>query len=151
MPFRPHQARGLVLWSSAQHGKMSGVKGIQITDIGALRNELAKYKKGKKLDIRQFNQAARLAWLGKIVLSPLDPEDPENRAWLLHLERPEGFAGELLIVDEDLFQQIHILDAEQGEHLATILREGVQERAGALDALNRRDFYFEKYFESDKK
>ena len=125
-------------------------KTISLTDVGALRNELAKYKKGKKLDIRQFNQAARLAWLGRIVLSPLDPEDPDNRAWLLHLERPEGLAGELLIVDEDLFQRIHVLDAEQGEHLAAILQQGVQERAAALDALNRRDFYFEKYFESGK-
>jgi len=49
------------------------MKGIQITDLSALRNDLAKYKKGKKLGIRQFNQTARLAWLGKAVLSPLDP------------------------------------------------------------------------------
>ena len=125
-------------------------KTISLTDVGALRNELAKYKQGKKLDIRQFNQAARLAWLGRIVLSPLDPEDPDNRAWLLHLERLEGIAGELLIVDEDLFQRIHVLDGEQGEHLAAILQQGVQERAATLDALNRRDFYFEKYFESGK-
>jgi len=125
-------------------------KTIPLTDVGALRNELAKYQKGKKLDIRQFNQAARLAWLGRIVLSPLDPEDPDSRAWLLHLERPEGIAGELLIVDEDLFQRIHVLDAAQGEHLATILQQGVHERADALEALNRRDFYFEKYFEPGK-
>ncbi len=119
---------------------------IPLTDVGTLRNELAKYKKGKKLEIRQFNQVARLAWLGRVVLSPLDPEDPENRAWLLHLERPEGMAAQFLIVDENLYQRIHILDAEQGEHLAAILQQGVHERAGALDALNRRDFYFEKYF-----
>jgi hypothetical protein len=125
-------------------------KTIPLTDVGTLRNELARYKKGKKLDIRQFNQAARLAWLGRIVLSPFDPEDPDSRAWLLHLERPQGIAGELLIVDEDLFQRIHILDAEQGEHLAAILQQGVHERADALEALNRRDFYFEKYFEPDK-
>jgi hypothetical protein len=121
-------------------------KTIPLADVGALRNELAKYKKGKKLDIRQFNQAARLAWLGRVVLSPLDPEDPDNRAWLLHLERPEGIAGEVMIVDEDLYQRIHVLDAEQGEHLAAILRQGVSERAEALETLNRRDFYFEKYF-----
>ena len=125
-------------------------KTIPLTDVGTLRNELARYKKGKKLDIRQFNQAARLAWLGRIVLSPFDPEDPDSRAWLLHLEHPQGIAGELLIVDEDLFQRIHILDAEQGEHLAAILQQGVHERADALEALNRRDFYFEKYFEPDK-
>ena len=126
------------------------MKSIKVTDLGAIRNELAKYKKGKKLDIRQFNQVARLAWLGRVVLSPLDPEDPDNRAWLLHLERPEGLAGELLIADEDLFQRIHILDAEQGEHLAAILQQGVHERADALEALNRREFYFEKYFERGK-
>ena len=126
-------------------------KTIPLTDVGSLRNELAKYKSGKKLDIRQFNQAARLAWLGRLVLSPLDPEDPDNRAWLLHLERPEGIAGEVLIVDEDLFQRIHVLDAEQGEHLAAILRQGMHERADALEALNRRDFYFEKYFEPGEK
>ena len=126
-------------------------KTIPLTDVGALRNELAKYKKGKKLEIRQFNQAARLAWLGRVVLSPLDPEDPDNRAWLLHLERPEGIAAEFVIVDEDLFQRIHVLDAEQGEHLAAILRQGMHERADALEALNRRDFYFEKYFEPGEK
>ena len=126
-------------------------KTIPLTDVGSLRNELAKYKSGKKLDIRQFNQAARLAWLGRVVLSPLDPEDPDNRAWLLHLERPEGIAAEVVIVDEDLFHRIHVLDAEQGEHLAAILRQGMHERADALDALNRRDFYFEKYFRPGEK
>jgi len=126
-------------------------KTIPLTDVGALRNELARYKWGKKLDIRQFNQVARLAWLGRVVLSPLDPEDPDNRAWLLHLERPEGIAAELVIVDEDLFQRIHVLDAEQGEHLAAILRQGMHERADAFERLNRRDFYFEKYFKTDEK
>lgn len=123
------------------------MKGIQISDFGALRNELAKYKKGKKLDIRQFNQAARLAWLGKAVLSPLDPEDAECKAWLLYLQRPEGLAEHCLVIDEDLLQYIHILDAEQGAHLAAILELGVKERAAGLDALNRRDFYLEKYFD----
>lgn len=123
-------------------------KTIPLTDVGSIRNELAKYKKGKKLEIRQFNQVARLAWLGSVVLSPLDPEDPENRAWLLHLEAPEGIAAQFLVIDENLLQRIHILDAEQGEHLAAILQQGVHERAGALEALNRRDFYFEKFFES---
>jgi hypothetical protein len=127
------------------------MKGVRITDLGALRNELAKYKRGKKLDIRQFNQAARLAWLGKVVLSPLDPEDPECAAWLLHLQRPEGLAGHCLVIDEDLLQYIHILDAEQGAHLAAILEQGVKERAAGLDALNRRDFYLEKYFDPGAK
>jgi hypothetical protein len=123
------------------------MKTINLTDVGALRNELAKYRKGKKLDIRQFNQAARLAWLGKVVLSPLDPEDADTKSWLLYVQRPEGLAEQVLVVDEDLYQLIHILDAEQGEHLAAILEQGVRERAAALEELNRRDFYFEKYFE----
>jgi len=126
------------------------MKGIQITDLSALRNDLAKYKKGKKLGIRQFNQAARLAWLGKAVLSPLDPEDPECKSWLLYLQRPEGLAEHCLVIDEDLLQYIHILDAEQGAHLAAALEQGVKERAAGLDALNRRDFYLEKYFDPAK-
>jgi hypothetical protein len=126
------------------------MKGVQIADLGALRNELAKYKKGKKLDLRQFNQAARLAWLGKAVLSPLDPEDPECKAWLLYLERPAGIAEHCLIVDEDLFQYIHIVDAEQGAALATIIGQGVKERAAGLDELNRRDFYYERFSAAGK-
>lgn len=126
------------------------MKGIQITDVGTLRNELAKYKKGKKLDIRQFNQAARLAWLGRAVLSPLDPEDPDCKAWLLYLQRPEGLAEHCLVVDEDLLQFIHVLDAEQGAHLVAILGEGVKARAGELEALNRRDFYLDRYFDPEK-
>jgi hypothetical protein len=126
------------------------MKGIQITDLGALRNDLAKYKKGKKLDIRQFNQAARLAWLGRVVLSPLDAEDPDCKAWLLYLQRPEGLAEHCLVIDEDLLQYIHILDAEQGAHLAAILEQGVRERAAGFEALNRRDFYLEKYFRQEE-
>jgi len=132
------------------------MKDIRIVDAGALKNELAKYKKGKKLDIRLFNQVARLAWLGKIVLCPLDPEDPECKAWLLHLQPLEGLAAEIIRVDEDLngqpfSSQIHILDAEQGAHLAGIFREGMTQRAGDLGALAQRDFYFEKYFSPEGK
>ncbi len=127
------------------------MKDIRIVDAGALKNELAKYKKGKKLDIRLFNQVARLAWLGKIVLCPLDPEDPACKAWLLHLQPLEGLAAEIIRVDEDLngmpfASQIHILDAAQGAHLADIFREGMVQRARDLEALAQRDFYFEKYF-----
>lgn len=127
------------------------MKEIKLTDAGQLRNELAKYKKGRKLDIRLFNQVARLAWLGKIVLCPLDPEDPECRAWLLHLEAPEGLAAEIIKVDEDLngmpfASQIHILDAEQGEALAAIFKEGMDHRARDLQALEQREFYLERFF-----
>ena len=124
------------------------MKPIKVTDVGQLKNELNKYKRGKKLDIRQFNQAARLAWLGLITLSPLDPDDPECRAWLLHLRAPEGFAAHFLNIDEDLLNQIHILDSEQGQHLADILRRGLTQRAEELQALDRRDFYFGKYFQT---
>ena len=132
------------------------MKTIPITDASKLKNELAKYKKGKKLDIRLFNQVARLAWLGRIVLCPLDPDDPECRAWLLHLQPPEGLAAEIIRVDEDLngtpfASQIHILDAEQGGHLADIFRDGMQQRARDLQALAQRDFYFEKYFSPEGK
>lgn len=127
------------------------MKSIGITDIGKIKNELNKYRKGKKLDIRLFNQVARLAWLGRIVLCPLDPEDPECKAWLLHLQPLEGLAAEIIKVDEDLngmpfASQIHVLDAEQGEHLAAILRAGMVNRARELQAIEKRDFYFEKYF-----
>jgi hypothetical protein len=127
------------------------MKEIRLTDVGQLKNELAKYRKGRKLDIRLFNQVARLAWLGKIVLCPLDPEDPQCKAWLLHLEALEGLAAEIIKVDEDLngmpfASQIHILDAEQGEALAAIFREGMEHRARELQALERREFYLEKFF-----
>ena len=125
---------------------MSPAGNIPVTDVGALKNELRKYKHGKKLDISQFNQAARLAWLGRIALSPLDPEDPECRAWLLHLERPEGLAGEVLEFDPELLGRMHILDAEQGERLAEILREGFESRAREIEQLARRDFYLDKFF-----
>jgi hypothetical protein len=122
------------------------MKTLQVTDLSALRNELRKYQHGRKLDIRQFNQAARLAWLGRVSLSPLDPEDPECRAWLLHLERPEGLAGATLSIDEDLLGRIHVLDGEQGDRLAEILREGFAARAQDLQALDARDFYLERFF-----
>ncbi len=131
------------------------MKEIKLTDVGQLRNELAKYKQGKKLDIRLFNQVARLAWLGKIVLSPLDPEAPDCRAWLLHLQPLEGLAAEIVRVDEDLngqpfAAQIHILDAGQGECLAQIFQEGMRERARELEALNQCDFYLAKFFKPEK-
>jgi hypothetical protein len=125
---------------------VSTAKNISVTDVGALKNELRKYKLGRKLDIRQFNQAARLAWLGRVTLSPLDPEDAECRAWLLHLERPEGLAGELLELDEDLLGRMHVLDAEQGAYLVEIMNEGFQARAREIGTLNERDFYLAKFF-----
>lgn len=128
------------------------MKEIRLTDVGQLRNELAKYRNGKKLDIRLFNQVARLAWLGKIVLCPLDPEDSACKAWLLRLEPLDGLAAEIVRVDEDLngmpfASQIHVLDAAQGEALAAIFKEGMEFRARELQALEGREFYLEKFFQ----
>ena len=130
------------------------MKSIDVVDVGRLKNELAKYKKGKKLDIRLFNQVARLAWLGKVVLCPHDPEDATCKSWLLYLQPLEGLAAEVIRVDEDLngmpfASQIHVLDAEQGGHLADIFREGMRRRARDLQLLAERDFYFEKFFASE--
>ena len=126
-------------------------KDFKLTDIGQLRNELARYRKGKKLDIRLFNQVARFAWLGKIVLCPLDPEDPACEAWLLYLQALEGVAAEIVQVDEDLngmpfAAQIHVVDAAQGAALAAIFRRGMEQRALELRTLAARDFYFEHFF-----
>lgn len=125
------------------------VSKFAIADVGALKNALRKYTRGRKLTIPEFNQAARLAWLGCIALSPLDPEDAECRSWLLHLQRPDGLAGELLHLDESLMSRMHVLDAEQGEKLAEILREGVEARVESLSSLDRRDFYLGKFMRAD--
>lgn len=114
-------------------------------DAGVVKNALRRYTRGAKLPIAQFNQAARLAWLGKVALSPLDPADPECHAWLLHLERPEGLAGGILQIDEDLLGRIHVLDGEQGDRLVEILREGVAARAQDLADLDARDFYLDRF------
>lgn len=122
------------------------MKEIKVTDFAQIKNELNKYKKGKKLDIRQFNQAARLAWLGKAVMMPLDVEDPATRSYLLYLDHPDTFAAHFLNLDEDLVGHIFILDAEQGNYLAQILEQGVRDRAALLEDLDRREFYFGKFF-----
>ncbi|MHB1677337.1 MAG: hypothetical protein ACYCSS_07340 [Sulfuriferula sp.] len=124
------------------------MKSIKVTDVGSLKNELNKYKKGKKLDIRYFNQAARLAWLGKITMSPLDIEDETCQSWLLHVQAPEGFMAHFITVDEDLINEIHLLDAEQGQYLIEIMRAGLTARATELEKLNQRDFYFDKFFKA---
>ncbi len=126
------------------------MKSIKVTDVGSLKNELNKYRKGKKLGIGQFNQAARMAWLGKIVMSPLDPEDSESNAWLLYVQPLEGLAASFIELDDELLTQIHILDSEQGKYLAEILHTGMTARAQEFDDLNRRDFYFGKFFKADE-
>jgi len=122
------------------------MKNIKVTDVGQLKNEINKYKKGKKLDIRQFNQAARLAWLGKAVMMPLDVEDPDTKSYLVYLDYPDAFAAHFLNLDEDLVGQIFILDAEQGQFLAEIVEQGVRDRAALHEDLDKREFYFGKFY-----
>jgi len=122
------------------------MKSIKITDVSQVKNELNKYRKGKKLEIRQFNQAARLAWLGRVTMMPLDPEDPETRSFLMYIDFPEGLSAQFLNVDEDLVGQIFILDGEQAVFMAEIVEQGVRERVALYEDLNRRDFYFGKFY-----
>lgn len=123
---------------------------IKLTDIGSLKNELRKYKAGKKLDIAQFNQVARLAWLGKLVIQPLDPADPECRAWLVFVDHPDELAGHVLNLDADLVGQMHIIDAQQGEALIKALELGVKERAALYQDLDQRDFYFQNFYQGSE-
>ncbi|RMD69301.1 MAG: hypothetical protein D6819_07305 [Gammaproteobacteria bacterium] len=121
-------------------------KTIGLTDLGTLKNQLNKYRRGKKLTLPEFNQAARLAWLGKALLQPLDPDDPECRAFILYLEEPEGLAGSILHIDPQLLGRMHILDHEQGLALLEIIREGVEARAALYQELDQKDFYFKHFF-----
>lgn len=122
------------------------MKSIQITDVAHLKNELNKYKQGKKLDIRQFNQAARLAWLGKVVMAPLDPADPDTRSYLAYFDHPDPFTANFVNIDEDLVGHIFVLDAEQSDAIAHVLEQGVRDRAALFEELNRRDFYFDRFY-----
>ncbi|AEK58986.1 MULTISPECIES: hypothetical protein [Acidithiobacillus] len=122
------------------------MKTIPIADVSALKNELNKYKKGKKLEIPRFNQLARMAYIGRLVMAPLDPEDPECRAFLVHVQEPQGLAAHFIELDEDLQDAILILDGEQAMAIAAIMEEGVAERARWHEALNERDFYFSAFY-----
>lgn len=122
------------------------MKSIKVTDISQIKNELRKYKAGKKLDINQFNQVARLAWLGKVVMQPLDPMDETCKSWLVYLDYPSDMALHVLNIDQDIIGQIHIVDAAQGAALAKVIEQGVQERMGELMALKQRDFYFPHFY-----
>lgn len=125
------------------------MKSIKVTNIGEIRNELNKYRKGKKLDIHQFNQVARLAWLGKLVMQPLDPQDAECLSYLVYLDYPDDLAFKILDTDQELQGRMHILDSEQGDALYDIMRMGFEERIKMHEDLSRSDFYF-RYFHKDK-
>ena len=121
------------------------MKSLKVTNIGEIRNELNKYKRGKKFDIHQFNQVARLAWLGRVVMQPLDPQDADTRSFLIFIQEPDELAAHFLNADEDLTGAMHIVDGEQAEALIQVLRGGVEERAKLYEDLSRSDFYF-RYF-----
>ncbi|MCG5517273.1 MULTISPECIES: hypothetical protein [Ectothiorhodospira] len=121
------------------------MKKIDITNVSDLRNQLNRYRRGKKFDIHQFNQVARLAWLGKVLMQPLDPEDETCTAFLVYVEHPDELVAHCLSPDEDLVGQMHIVDGQQAQALIQILKLGVEERAKLYDDLSRSDFYF-RYF-----
>ncbi len=134
------------------------MKSTKITNLGNIRNELNRYKRGKKFDIHQFNQVARLAWLGRVVMQPLDPEtagtpgiqaepeDTKSRAFLLFVQEPDELAAHFLNTDQELTGAMHIVDGDQAEALIQILRGGVEERAKLYEDLSRSDFYFRHFY-----
>ena len=122
------------------------MKSIPITDVSSLKNELKKYKMGKKLEIPRFNQLARMAYLGLLVMTPLDPEDPSCKSFLVHIQEPQGLAAHFIDLDEDLQDGILILDSEQSMAMAGIMQAGVEERVRWHQALNERDFYFSVFY-----
>ncbi len=121
------------------------MKSTKITNIGEIRNELNKYRRGRKFDIHQFNQIARLAWLGRVVMQPLDPQDAECKSFLAFIQEPDELAAHFLDTDQELMGAMHIVDGEQAEALIKVLRSGVEERAKLYEDLSRSDFYF-RYF-----
>ena len=122
------------------------MKSIPITDVSSLKNELKKYKMGKKLEIPRFNQLARMAYMGRLVMTPLDPEDPSCNSFLVHVQAPQGLAAHFIELDEDLQEGILILDSEQSMAMAGIMQAGVEERVRWYQALNARDFYFSAFY-----
>lgn len=127
------------------------MKSIKITDVGTIKNQLRKYTAGKKFDINQFDQIARLAWLGKVVLQPLEPTDPECKSLLVFADYPEEMAEHFLRTDDDLLGHMHIVDAEQGQALIKILEQGVKERAALYADLKQRAFYFDHFYKAGDK
>ncbi|OCB03540.1 hypothetical protein BBC27_07395 [Acidithiobacillus ferrivorans] len=122
------------------------MKSIPITDVSSLKNELKKYKMGKKLEIPRFNQLARMAYMGRLVMTPLDPEDPSCKSFLVHIQETQGLAAHFIDLDEDLQDTILILDSEQSMAMAGIMQAGVEERVLWHQALNERDFYFSAFY-----
>lgn len=127
------------------------MKTIKIKQVGNLKNELRKYTAGKKLDINQFDQMARLAWLGKLIFQPLEPTDPNCKSLMVYAEFPSEFQEHFLKTDDDLVGCMHIVDAIQGEALIKIMEQGVNERAVLYADLKQRGFYFDHFYDTDSK
>ena len=122
------------------------MKTIKIKQVGNLKNELRKYTAGKKLDINQFDQMARLAWLGKLIFQPLEPTDPTCKSLMVYAEFPTEFQEHFLNTDDDLVGCMHIVDAEQGAALIKVMEQGVNERAVQFTDLKQRTFYFDHFY-----
>lgn len=126
------------------------MKEIKVTDLGSIKNELRKYKSGAKLDINQFNQIARLAWLGKIVMQPLEPTDPTTKSFLVYAEDAGDFIEHFLRTDQDLSGRMLVVDGQQAEALIKVLELGVKERAALYMDLKQRDFYFTHFYQGNE-
>ncbi len=127
------------------------MKSIPIADVSSIRNELNRYRKGKKLEIPRFNQLGRMAYLGRLVMSPLDPEDAECQSYLVHVQELQGLAAHFVELDEDLQDAILVLDGEQAMAMAAIMQQGVQDRIRWHEELNQRDFYFSAFYRPREK
>ncbi len=122
------------------------MKTIKIKAIGTVKNELRKYTAGKKFDIHQFDQMARIAWLGKLVFQPLEPTNPDCKSFMVYAEFPTEFEEHFLRSDDDLIGCMHIVDFEQGEALIKIMEQGVKERAALFQDLKQRGFYMDHFY-----
>ena len=143
----PQQSRSVTGESQKiSQDKVPKMKTIKIKQVGNLKNELRKYTAGKKLDINQFDQMARLAWLGKLIFQPLEPTDPTCKSLMVYAEFPTEFQEHFLKTDDDLVGCMHIVDAEQGEALIKIMEQGVKERAALYADLKQRGFYFDHFY-----
>jgi hypothetical protein len=123
-------------------------KTIPLQDTGALKNELRKFQKGEKLTIQDFNKIARLAYFGFIVLTPLDPDDDNVTSYLMYIQPPEGLPATQLDIDEDMPDSIRILDGEQGDAIADVIRQGVRDRLDHIQKVAGTEFYFQYFYEN---
>ncbi|OIO54242.1 MAG: hypothetical protein COX57_00255 [Alphaproteobacteria bacterium CG_4_10_14_0_2_um_filter_63_37] len=121
-----------------------------VADLATLKNQLKRWTQGKKLEIADFNIAARLAWLGHAVLRKVDPEDPQVASWFVYIAPPTAMEQAMLELDEEWFDAIFLVDGDQAAALAKIIEEGVRARMGAIETLIGRDFYFEAFFHGEE-